>query len=454
MNILTLSLRALKSALPGLAVLAFLSFGAVSAQAQLQVDDVEFATGNPLDGQLSAPGTPIFASELSDERNLQIIMHYAPNTADPYKTKVCFVIRDANGKMVRDPLNPESPYTIVWEERTVNASGLMKGYVTIRLMPGQYTCQVLSNDMLLTSKPLEICRKPGEASYLSVNDEASLIINIPAEGGINTLNINSDAKHYTLVRTTSNIDQRSRLTEEADKVVVETRPNYTHQTIETHIAIEADGLSVPITFIQPSANTFSSGAWGVALNNMISVGTTNTRNTAHKGEEVNLKDHYTVMHWDVHNMWYFGRLTKHNDERIEGIYLSGNLDENSVFGYTSVYVGKFAKNKMSEGACYDRMGNLIYNGAFKEGLPVGEMAEQTAFYPSQVDLSRRFDYIEMEKGAIYLGETLNGKKDGWGIYVWRNGDCWVGTWKDDASVEGCYIENSGFSTRRNRCEEN
>lgn len=449
--------RTLRSALTGLALTACLLIASPSqAQGQQpQITDIEFATGNPIDGQLSAPGVPIFASDLNDNRNLQIIMHYTPNEESSYKVNIGFIIRDEKGKMMRDPLNPESNYSIYWDQRTVNASGLMKGYVTLRLMPGTYSCQVLCDDMLLTNKTLEIHRKPGEASYLNVNDETTLMINIPAEGGRNVLKVNTDAKHFNLIRNTANIDQRSRIIEQADAVVVETRPNYTHQTIETHLTIEADGLSVPVTFIQISANHFSSSAWTAPLNNMINVGADRTRHTAYKGESVDLKDHYVVMHWEQPvEMWFFGRVGKKNDERLQGIYLTGNLDENCIFDYTSVFVGKFAKNKMYDGACYDRLGNLIYDGVFKDNKPVAAVPEQTAFYPTDVNIDRRFDYIEEEKGAIYLGEILNGKKDGFGIYVWRNGDCWLGTWKDDVSVEGCFIENSGFGAKRNRFEEN
>ncbi len=453
-NLLT---RISKHTLRGLAAVALMAIAAAPIQVEaqgLQVNDIEIATGNAFDGQLSAPGEPIYASELNDERNLQIILHNAPNTGNLYKVTVHIDIRDENGKLVRDPFDSENPHTIVWEERTVNASGLMKGYAPLRLMPGIYTCQVQCNDILLKSKQFEILRKPGEASHISVNGETSLTIHIPAEGGINELTVNTDGKHYNIVHTTANIGQRSTITQNDNKVVIETRPNYTHQTIETHIAIEADGLSVPVTFVQSSANTFSSSAWMPALRNMIDVGSTYTRSTAFKGEDITLKDHYVVMHWENLGMWFFGRVAKNNDARIEGIYLSGKLDEHCIFGFTSVYTGKFSKNKMSEGSCYDRLGNLIYQGAFKDGKAVEAMPNQLSFYPSKVDINRRFEYIEEGKGAIYLGETYNGKKEGYGIYVWRNGDCWVGLWKDDASVEGCYIENSGFGAKRNRFEEN
>ena len=106
--------RTLRSALTGLALTACLLI-ASSSQAQgqqPQITDIEFATGHPIDGQLSAPGVPIFASDLNDNRNLQIIMHYTPNEESSYKVNIGFIIRDEKGKMMRDPLNPESNYSI------------------------------------------------------------------------------------------------------------------------------------------------------------------------------------------------------------------------------------------------------------------------------------------------------------------------------------------------------
>lgn len=47
-------------------------------------------------------------------------------------------------------------------------------------------------------------------------------------------------------------------------------------------------------------------------------------------------------------------------------------------------------------------------------------------YPGQ-----RFERTSYTNGNKYWGETYNGKRHGYGIYIWENGNMWFGPWKDD-----------------------
>ena len=81
-------------------------------------------------------------------------------------------------------------------------------------------------------------------------------------------------------------------------------------------------------------------------------------------------------------------------------------------------------------SCYDSKGRLIYEGAVIDGKPYSE-------FPSPTPNShKRFSYLA-SGGGYYVGETLDGKKHGYGIYVDSQGNCWVGNWQNDQRLDGC-----------------
>lgn len=85
------------------------------------------------------------------------------------------------------------------------------------------------------------------------------------------------------------------------------------------------------------------------------------------------------------------------------------------------------------GLCYDDRGKLIYEGSIYDWVP-----EQT--YPmSNPDTDKVFDYIPDSSGGFYLGETLNGRKQGYGIQVDASGSVWIGYWNNDRKYEGNVI---------------
>ena len=86
------------------------------------------------------------------------------------------------------------------------------------------------------------------------------------------------------------------------------------------------------------------------------------------------------------------------------------------------YVGRFSADmKNGEGSCYDKYGNLIYNGSFVNDKPIGT-------YPMTGYDSYKFECIEYGDGCYYVGETKNGKAEGKGMYIWSNGDLFYGGW--------------------------
>lgn len=76
------------------------------------------------------------------------------------------------------------------------------------------------------------------------------------------------------------------------------------------------------------------------------------------------------------------------------------------------------------GRCYSNSGKLLYEGEYEHGTgrPLGS-------FPISYSSNKRFE-IKWDGNNMYIGETLNGVRHGWGIYIWQNGDCLFGEWKN------------------------
>lgn len=141
--------------------------------------------------------------------------------------------------------------------------------------------------------------------------------------------------------------------------------------------------------------------------------------------------------------------------RSSGSYYFGGFDNSQMNGYGMyligegflinnchncvVYVGNWSNsNKSGKGTCYNKSGELIYYGDYYSDKPVGT-------YPTTSNYSNyKFQILDMANGAKYVGETKDGKRNGWGAYVWKNDDVWYGNWKDGIrSGEGMYSLYNG-----------
>ena len=94
-----------------------------------------------------------------------------------------------------------------------------------------------------------------------------------------------------------------------------------------------------------------------------------------------------------------------------------------------VYVGNWKDGKKSGmGRCYDNQGQLIYSGRFSDDAP----SEQ---YPTaDVDNSKSFTVSISEKKNCYVGETEGGVLNGYGVFVFNDGNIWITQMKDDSQT--------------------
>lgn len=47
--------------------------------------------------------------------------------------------------------------------------------------------------------------------------------------------------------------------------------------------------------------------------------------------------------------------------------------------------------------------------------------------------------VKMVNGDCYFGEMVDSKPEGYGIYIWRNGDAWYGLWKLGNGINGMWV---------------
>lgn len=424
----------------------------------IKVNDIEFGIGSPY-GLSTNYGEKLFASDITEEEHIKAKVLYNLYSAvqNEYEDFAFhFRIWDESNNMILDPGDPYSVYTQSWSGRTISQKGILIGDFFLNLAPGKYRCEFFINDVTLFEKELILNLKPGEASYFNVNGEASALYEeVDAEGGVYTYEVNTDASDLELKKTTSNIEERCLLTLDGNILQVKFRPNYSLRQIDATIELSAGGRSVPITFIQKPTNNIGSGNWISRLDSIMATGKKQARTFTFKGEDFFSKEHWNIIHLESSSMWFIGVLDNQNHFK-EGLYLSGRPATYCIDGFTSFFSGEFKNNLTSNGNCYDIMGNLIFSGKCVGGHPFPETdyPNRDEYYPTDHTFHNRLDYIVEDNGNAYLGEVVKGKRNGFGIYMWTNGDCWFGKWENGNSIKGVFIDALGQTIIHNRFEDN
>ena len=123
----------------------------------------------------------------------------------------------------------------------------------------------------------------------------------------------------------------------------------------------------------------------------------------------------------------------------EGLYIAAATYTLSHCPGCTFYVGSFVNNARSGwGACYDMDGNLVYEGNFSADAPTGS-------FPSSGQSNKRFEILKID-GGYYVGETMNGKRHGKGVYISDSGEAWYGDWREGTRMgEGLDLRRYGSS---------
>ena len=165
-------------------------------------------------------------------------------------------------------------------------------------------------------------------------------------------------------------------------------------------------------------------------------------NGKYRGQLKDGRNGYGAYWWSEDDDMFFGRY-KDGDRDGMGIYFIGKdgryINNCKDCAY---FVGSYSKNiKEGTGTCYDKNGTLIYFGDFKNDAP-------TESYPMEGRFKAyKFECIEYTNGNMYVGETKDGKRHGWGVFLWTDGGAWFGYWEDGSrNGRGIYYRPSGSYT--------
>ncbi len=94
------------------------------------------------------------------------------------------------------------------------------------------------------------------------------------------------------------------------------------------------------------------------------------------------------------------------------------------------YVGTELNGKKhgDDAIVFDRYGKIIYFGSFRDDKPVDG-------YPMNVDIPELDSFVlkavYLSNGDVYLGQMIDGKRMGMGLYIWADGDAWFGGWENN-----------------------
>ncbi len=182
----------------------------------------------------------------------------------------------------------------------------------------------------------------------------------------------------------------------------------------------------------PTANTvatnLSKGEWRTSMRKVVDNVTEKYSDDVYKGQKSNGKRNgMGVYRWNS-GSYYFGEWSNGNMNGY-GIRVCGEGRSISNCPDCVYFVGNWKDDKKSgKGTCYDKYGNLIYYGDFADDRPTGT-------YPTTESYSSyKFECINYESNnSVYIGETKDGKRHGYGVYIWNNwyGNAWYGHWEND-----------------------
>ena len=108
----------------------------------------------------------------------------------------------------------------------------------------------------------------------------------------------------------------------------------------------------------------------------------------------------------------------------KGMFLVAPGNEINGCPSGAYYVGRFKEGlKNGKGKVYNSDGELIYQGKFKDDLPIDH-------YPSEKDYTSWFSELEDNNGSIYIGEIEGAVPSGFGLIIFSDNSFLISNFKD------------------------
>lgn len=210
------------------------------------------------------------------------------------------------------------------------------------------------------------------------------------------------------------------------------------KTFKTGITTALLLLLPLLSLAQSGGNALASGHWREALQKCAENATIRFSNGVYKGDTIDGVCCGLGMYYWNDGTFYIGGWS--NVKEGLGIYIApkGFVVNNCL--QSPYYIGEWFERKTGLGLCFDGNGNVNYAGPFENDKPV-ETYPMTGFSHDKLECK---DY---GNGNYYVGMTKDGKPDGLGIYIWKDGGLWYGEWKDGQREGlGMYMPYKGAIT--------
>lgn len=122
----------------------------------------------------------------------------------------------------------------------------------------------------------------------------------------------------------------------------------------------------------------------------------------------------------------------------QGMYLAPPGQEITGCPSGAFYVGRFKDGlKNGKGKVYNANGELIYQGKFKDDLPIDP-------YPSPEDYISWFSELESGNGSVYIGEIVGASPYGFGLIIFPDHSYLISNFVDgERTGISVYMQNDG-----------
>lgn len=293
-----------------------------------------------------------------------------------------------------------------------------------------------------------------DASYLKVDNKTEVSSSWSGSAGSETYYVSTDATdyHVTLLPSWCEVTNKT-----STSFTISWEANTSGSSRSDWFRVESGDCRVKVNVTQSTGGSSSGGSssygsqnpnalsrkeWATLMRKAVDYVGVNYDNGAYKGQRSNnLRHGLGVYWWSEDGDYHWGRWENGEEEGM-GIYMLGN-DSYHVNGCEDCryFVGMYDNGVRSgKGTCYDSWGNLIYYGDFVNGQP-------SESYPNGDGYTAyKFEVIQYTDGAMYVGETKDGQRHGYGIYLWPSGASWYGPWENGSrDGYGIYLPYQGTS---------
>lgn len=248
-------------------------------------------------------------------------------------------------------------------------------------------------------------------------------LSFEASGGSKTINVTTNG----MWSIGTDMDSWGHLTKDGNILRVRLDANNSSSSRTDWFTIKAGNVEKRVNVTQKGCadNMLSRGNWRISMRKTVDYVTQKLTNGAYKGQTSYYGERSGFgVYWWQDGTYYWGGWAN-NERNGYAIYICPEGYTMSNCSDCVYYVGNWRNgSKYGNGTCYDKYGNLIYYGDFSSDRPKGA-------YPIKGSYSSyKFECIEYTDGSKYVGETKDGKRHGYGIYIWKNGDAWYGPWED------------------------